>query len=84
MVGKNTTEDNLKNGAARGQSTAPWYKNFDIDIAIEDGGICKRQRVNCLDCYVGKFLRGEPGDDPDLCNHKEVLVMADFVKKFSL
>lgn len=61
-----------------------FYKNFNVDIAIEDGGICKRQRVSCIDCHVGKFLRGEPGDDPDLCNHKEVLVVADFVKKFSL
>lgn len=54
---------------------------FDIDIAIEDDGICARQKIYCAVCPIGKTL-GYDADVDQLCNHELVLELSKLVKEF--
>lgn len=52
---------------------------FDINIAIEDNGICARQSVSCKNCALGCILGYNP-DTEVVCHHKNVLMAANRVK----
>ncbi len=60
-------------------------EGFDINTAIEDEGTCKRQKVNCEDCKMGKFIfeTNLKFRKDELCKHEIVLLLAKVVKTFA-
>jgi len=59
-------------------------KEFDIEIAIKDLGICAEQKVACSDCLFGKTLYKLKGKDrlDDLCPSAMVFFISSFIKEF--
>jgi len=31
-------------------------EKFSIDIALKNNGVCKKQKVSCSNCQLGKFI----------------------------
>jgi hypothetical protein len=56
---------------------------FDVDIAITDGGVCGRQQVRCADCQVGMVIGYNPKVG-QLCHHNLVLGVSKQLKVKSL
>lgn len=67
-------------------SDAVLGESFDITVAIEDQGNCKRQNVNCEECKMGKFIfeNGMKTRIDDLCDYKIVFLLARVVRSFQL
>lgn len=53
-------------------------EHFDLDIAIEDEGVCTRQTVTCDCCAMGELLGYARKDQ--LCPCNEVYEMAKKIK----
>jgi hypothetical protein len=60
-------------------------KVFDFDKAIDDNGVCKRQKVKCENCCVGKliYMAGLKARQNDLCFHKIVYSVVKVLREKS-
>ncbi len=53
--------------------------SFSIEIALEDNGVCERQRIDCSICPIGKFLEVRVDE---MCHHTKVYDLAMLIQHF--
>lgn len=58
--------------------------NFNLDIAIEDDGNCKRQKCGCENCEMGRAIFNLKLKDriDDLCRMEFILMFSRFLKLY--
>ena len=60
------------------------FMNFDIEIAIEDKGNCRNQRIDCKKCFLGIHLYNTNVKDrlDDLCDKDIVHFCAMLINRY--